>query len=181
MKGLIVYYSDFDLNQSYAYALHHLLHFPILPLEELDTQTLDQYDVVIVGTWILQGEIRQAKKINSLIEAFPQPFWVFYTVGISTPSLTNFETIMQRSFSAKALKRMVAYHYRLRIASKRFTLMYLASKQMTMQPGTTLDEVYLGPEGLHLLEKYGSMVEPNDLKEIGPLVKYVEALEAFVD
>lgn len=180
VKCLILYESSFGSTAVYAKALEELLDLPCMPLSQVDPTTLEDYDVIIVGTSVLQGQIGQADQINHLIQTFPQPFWILYTVGISTPSLTNFERIMKRNFTSNVLKHLAAFHYRGRINSKRFSLMYMAASRMQRQPGTSLDDVILGPEELHLLESKGTTVQPEDLKALASLVDYFKALGQYI-
>lgn len=180
MKCLILYESRYGATAIYARALQKLSDFPIMKLSQVDPATLADYDVVIVGTCILQGQLYQAAQINRLIQAYPQPFWILYTVGISTPRLTNFDRILKRNFKPDVLKHLVCFHYRSRINAKRFSLMYMAASRMQRQPGTSLDDVILGPEELHLLERHGTTVQAEDLKDLDSMADYLKALGQYI-
>ena len=75
---------------------------------------------------------------------------------------------------------MASFHYRGRIATKRFSLMYLASKRMKRQPGTSLDDVVLGPEEWHLVDHHGLTVENEDLKDITNMIEYIREIVQYM-
>lgn len=180
MKGLIVYESPYGATLIYARELQKALNFPLISLSDLEYSSVDQYDIIIVGTFVFSGRIFKSQAINQLMTQHPDPFWILYTVGISTPRLTDFQRLIGEVFTPQACKHLASFHYRGRIATKRFSLMYLASKRMKRQPGTSLDDVVLGPEEWHLVDHHGLTVENEDLKDITNMIEYIREIVQYM-
>lgn len=177
MKSIIIYESPFGSTELYAQTLAQELSIPISNFDSLDTNSLKDYDLIIMGASYLSGNLIGAHKMIDLMYLYPDKFWVLYTVGISNPKLTDYKRLLARIFPRVLLKKLNTFHYRGRIASKRFLLMYLATKKMTRHPGATLDDTVFGNEEWDLLKEHGSTAEPEDLAEIKDLVIYVKTLE----
>ncbi|MGF3066794.1 flavodoxin domain-containing protein [Facklamia sp. P12945] len=180
MKSLIIYESPYGSTLIYARALQRVFDFPMVALSEVDRTTLNHYDLIIVGTFVFSGRIFKSTLINQLMNRYREPSWVLFTVGISTPNLTNFTKLLKETFTARVYQQLATFHYRGRIASKRFSLMYLASKRMKRQPGTSLDDVILGPEEWHLLDYHGGTAEKEDLKQIANMVEYIREIVQYI-
>ncbi|MBG9980578.1 flavodoxin domain-containing protein [Facklamia lactis] len=179
MRAILLYEGSYGSTAVYARAIKESFDLPVCDLQEVGPQDLKEYDLIIIGTSIISREIYQVDKIEALFTAYPEKFWILYTVGLSTPELTNFDKILIENFSPAVRSQLVLFHFRARIVSKRFLLMYLASKRMRKQPGTTIDDVILGPEEMHLLNKFGATVELSDLKQVQKLVDYIRVLEQY--
>lgn len=179
MKSIIIYESPFGSVELYARTLAQELNIPITAIEDLEekNESLSEYDLIIVGSSYLSGDLIGSKKIMDLMYQYPDTFWVLYTVGISNPKLTDFKRLLARIFPRPLLRRLATFHYRGRISSKRFLLMYLVTKKMSRKPGATLDEAIFGNEEWDLLREHGATAEPEDLAEIKDLITYVHTLE----
>lgn len=179
MRSIIIYESPYGSVKGYAQYLSKQMNIEARELEQVSVVDIADYDLIILGTDLISGKVYQAELYDQWIRSHPDKFWVLFTVGLSTPELTDFDRIMGRHFTLKSRQIMTAFHFRGRIASKRFLIMYLASKRMRHQPGTSLDDVVFGDEEWQLLKKHGTTVEHSDLIQSQAILEYSRTLEAY--
>lgn len=179
MRSIIIYESPYGSVEEYAEYLAKGMQIEAKDLEQMNEAEIENYDLIILGTDLISGKVYRADVYDRWIRSHPDKFWVMFTVGLSTPELTDFDRIMGRHFTKRSRRIMTSFHFRGRIATKRFLIMYLASKRMRHQPGTSLDDVIFGDEEWELLKKHGTTVERADLIQSQAIVEYTRTLEAY--
>lgn len=177
LKKIVIYETTYGSTESYAKRIAEELGATIKKHEQIQVEKLADYDLVIIGTCLLSGKIYDTDRIEQWINTYPDKTWGLFTVGLSNPSLTDFEPIFKANFSEVVQKRITPFHFRGTIRYKRLNLMYGLLDKAHINRQSSIDTVPLDDEGLNLLKTYGTIIDSRDADSIKPLIEWVEASE----
>lgn len=177
MKKIVIYETTYGSTESYAKRIAEELGATIKKHEQIRVEKLADYDVVIIGTCLLSGKIYDTERIEQWINTYPDKTWGLFTVGLSNPSLTDFEPIFKENFSEVVQQRITPFHFRGTIRYKRLNLMYGLLDKAHINRQRSIDTVPLDDEGLALLKTYGTIIDSRDADSIKPLIEWVEEVE----
>lgn len=89
MNRIVVYTSKTGFTATYAKWIAQELDCPVKELKEMDVTSLQEYEQVIYGGWLMGGMISGLDKIKSV----PIKNLVIFATGMSAPSETVLEII----------------------------------------------------------------------------------------
>lgn len=176
LKTIVIYTTRYGSTEKYAHEIAKELNCPSLKSSQVTQADLKPYDVVILGSCLLEGQLANAATYESWIEAYPHKKWALFTVGLSNPKLTNFDYILSYNFKLKTLDRIAAFHFRGTISYKRLHLMQNLIKQLQDEEVDSIDFVTLDDLNKKLLEKYGTYIDSGDILSINELIDWYKKL-----
>lgn len=175
MKIIVIYESKFGSTEIYAKRISEALDCSSLKLEEASQDILEQYDIIILGSCLLGGELYGVNRYQDWIETYPKKHWILFTVGLSNPELTDFEVILKKHFDEMTYNRIKTFHLRGSVAYKHLSIMdHLADK--IKQTGESIDTVVLTQEELNVLSHYGTSTIQAD-NQVDKLIDYVNDIK----
>lgn len=178
MKTIVIYETTYGSTESYAKRIAEELGATIKKHEQIQVEKLADYDLVIIGTCLLSGKIYDTDRIEQWISTYPDKTWCLFTVGLSNPSLTDFDSIFENNFSDVVQKRITPFHFRGTIRYKRLNLMYGLLNKAHINRQSSIDMVPLDEESINLLKTYGTIIHSDDEESIKPLIEWAESIEA---
>lgn len=173
MKAIVVYETKFGSTGKYAHLIGQQLGIPVAEFNKVTVDMLAEYELIILGGCLISGKIHEAELFNEWISTYPDKEWILYTVGLSNPSLTDFNELLSKHFSKEILSKLKTFHFRGTIRYKRLNLMYELLKQTHLNRAPSIDTVKLDDEAIKLLKTYGTIIDGRDMPSISPLVDYV--------
>ncbi len=178
MKKIVIYETTYGSTESYAKQIAEELGATIKKHDQIEVEKLADYDLVIIGTCLLSGKIYDTERIEQWISTYPDKIWGLFTVGLSNPSLTDFDEIFEQNFSKIVQERITPFHFRGTIRYKRLNLMYGLLNKAHINRQSSIDMVPLDEESLNLLKTYGTIIHSDDEESIKPLIEWAESIEA---
>lgn len=174
MKAIVIYETKFGSTGKYAHLIGQQLDIPVEEYHHVDPTSLADYDLIILGGCLISGTIHDAELFSQWITMYPDKEWILYTVGLSNPSLTDFNALLLDYFTPEILSKLKTFHFRGTIRYKRLNLMYDLVKQAHLNRMSSIDTVVLDEEAYNLLQTYGTMIDGEDMPSVAPLVNYVQ-------
>lgn len=176
METIVIYTTRYGSTEKYAHEIAEKINCLSLKSSQVRQVDLEPYDVVILGSCLLEGQLANAATYDAWIEAYPHKHWALFTVGLSNPKLTNFEYILNYNFKPRTLDKIATFHFRGTISYKRLHLMQNLIKQLQEEEVDSIDFVTLDDINKKLLEKYGTYIDSGDITAIDQLVSWYTSL-----
>ena len=174
MKAIVIYETQFGSTGKYANLIGKKLDIPVAEHNRVDPASLADYDLIILGGCLISGTIHDAELFSEWITMYPDKEWILYTVGLSNPSLTDFNALLLKYFTPEILSKLKTFHFRGTIRYKRLNLMYDLVKEAHLKRMSSIDTVVLDDDAYNLLQTYVTIIDGDDMPSVAPLVNYVE-------
>lgn len=96
MKKVLVFYkSKTGFTERYARWIAEEVGAEILPIEKVNLETLDSYDILVFGGPLFASRISALDKVQKWMEKHPKKTWVIFATG-ATPSDDSFVKSIER-------------------------------------------------------------------------------------
>lgn len=176
MENIVIYGTTYGSTEKYAKEISRRIRCSSVDSKKVDVKDLEEYDSIILGSCLLEGQILEAGLYQYWIESFPDKNWIIFTVGLSNPSLTDFGNVIRSNFNTNVIPKIKFFHFRGIISHKHLSLMDNLVTSAEYHKIPSIDLVDLKAEDLALLDKYGTTFDIRDTKSIFPLIQYIEQL-----
>lgn len=173
MEVIVIHSTKYGSTEKYAIQIAKALQCPVVKSQGVTVEDLTHYDLIILGSCLLEGQLANAEQYQEWIRAYPEKHWALFTVGLSNPKLTDFAEILNSTFSKEILAQVYFFHYRGSIQYKRLLLMESLIKKARQERLSSIDKVSLGSENEALLEKYGTNYDVLDVDKTSCLIEWV--------
>ncbi|MBD3948491.1 hypothetical protein I4Q36_09095 [Tuanshanicoccus lijuaniae] len=180
MEKIVIHSTKYGSTEKYAMRIAKQIHSPVVKGDKVAVEDLKDYDIIILGSCLLEGKLANSSLYQQWISAYPDKHWLIFTVGLSNPKLTDFQKILAAEFDEVTCQRVSFYHYRGTIQYKRMQLMGNLANRAVMHRKDSIDTVKLGEEDKALLQKYGTHYDLSDENKISYLIEEVQQIEAEV-
>lgn len=177
METLIIHSTKYGSTEKYAQQIAKKLQCSSVKSTHVQLEDLKPFDVIILGSCLLEGQLADASLYDQWIAAYPDKHWALFTVGLANPALTDFTEIMSRSFSSDVISHLKLFHYRGAIQYKRLLLMESLFKRAREHRVSSIDNVKLGAENKDLLHKYGTNYDVGDEGNIDGLIEWTKSIK----
>lgn len=170
----VVYQTQYGATQRYAQWISEALHSDLYKLSDVNTQVLRKYSTIIFGGAIYASGIMGSKQISTYFSDLPDTKLIVFTVGLSNPKTTNYQSIINKNFNGALQKSISFFHLRGAIDYKK--LNFLHRIMMFALKNKVKKSAHTSPETSLFLETYGKKIDFTDKESINPLVRQAESL-----
>jgi menaquinone-dependent protoporphyrinogen IX oxidase len=111
MKGVIIYEGKYGATQQYAKWISDELGFPVIPAGKIEKDTLNLYDIVVLGSPVYIGKLKIAgwlKKNFSFIRN--KKLFLYQVAGAPPSEIKKREEFNSKSLPVKILERCKCYY-----------------------------------------------------------------------
>ncbi|MBK0347729.1 hypothetical protein JDW15_03615 [Aerococcaceae bacterium zg-ZJ1578] len=178
MEKIVIHSTKYGSTEKYANRIAKQIQCPVVKGDKVSVEDLKDYDIIILGSCLLEGKLANASLYQQWITAYPDKHWLIFTVGLSNPKLTDFQQILSTEFDKEICQKVSFYHYRGTIQYKRMQLMGNLANRAVMGRMASIDTVKLKEEDKALLQKYGTNYDLADENKISYLIETVQQIEA---
>jgi len=171
-KIAVIYKSKYGTTKRYAEWIADALNAPLFKSVEIKPSQLNDYDVVVYGGGLYANGIDGAKLVAGKIN----PKLVLFTVGLADPQITDFSSILARTFEPEQLARIKVFHFRGGIDYKKLSLVHKGMMAIVKRSAEKLLPEERNSDDVGIIETYGKQVDFTDKAAIVPLVEYTKTL-----
>ena len=110
MKGVIIYKGKYGATQQYAKWISEELGFPVIQAKNIEKNTLNLYDIVVVGTSVYIGKLQIStwlKKNFSFIR--DKKIFLYQVAGTPTSEIKKREEFNSKSLPPEILEKCKVY------------------------------------------------------------------------
>lgn len=170
---LVVYRSKYGTTARYAQWIAEDLGADCIPRDELTSERLAMYDVIVYGGGLYAGGISGVDAIVKQFDAIRDKTIVLFTVGLADPAQTDYSAICDKNIPAAIRDRIQLFHLQGGIDYKRLSWIHKA--MMAVMKRMTLRKADKNDEDRAFLETYGKAIDFTARENIKPLVNFVLA------
>lgn len=181
MEVLVVHSTKYGSTEKYALQIAKKLQCSAVKGVQVQVEDLMPYDVIILGSCLLEGELANADLYEKWVKTYPDKHWALFTVGLANPVLTDFSSILAKGFSPEVIEKLQLFHYRGAIQYKRLLLMQSLFEQARKDRIKSIDHVKLGPENRDLLSRYGTHYDSDEEGNIFSLIEWVKSFDEQIE
>lgn len=174
METIVIHSTQYGSTEKYANKIAKKLRCPVVDSAKVKAEDLKTYDIIILGSCLLEGKLSDASLYEELVDAYPDKHWALFTVGLSNPKLTDFNKILDNHFKDETIEKVEFFHYRGAIQYKRLLLMESLVSKVKQARLNSIDHVPLDDENRCLLNKYGTTYDLTDEENTNLLIEWAK-------
>ena len=168
---IVVYKSVYGATRTYAEWIAQALDARVAPVNDITSDNLSEYDVIVYGGGLYVGRIAGVK----LVRQTTCKNLVIFTVGLADPKNTDYGTIYS-SLSPELRAKAKIFHLHGGIDYKRLNLVHKVMMAVNKRDILKKPASEHTDEDRRFIETYGCRVDFYDKTSIKPLVDYVQSL-----
>ncbi|NLJ17749.1 flavodoxin domain-containing protein [Globicatella sulfidifaciens] len=176
MEIIVIHSSRYGSTEKYAIEISKKLRCPVVDSAQVSVEDLASYDIIILGTCLLEGQLSDAAMYEQWVKQYPDKYWALFTVGLSNPKLTDFKDILDNNFEDATIEKVELFHYRGAIQYKRLLLMESLVSKVKQKRLASIDYVPLDDDNERLLRKYGTTYDFTDKENTILLIDWVNKI-----
>lgn len=173
MSIIVIHSTKYGSTEKYAIRIAKRLQCPVVKSEKVQLEDLVNYNIIILGSCLLEGQLAESQLYQRWILAYPEKQWIMFTVGLCNPSMTDFTPILKSHFLETVIQNVKFFHYRGTIQYKRLLLMSNLVRRLGQENSQSIDTVKLDEEDQRLLKRYGTSYDGQDVKKTDQLIEWL--------
>ena len=170
-KIAIIYKSKYGATKKYAQWIKEALGASIFEASEIRPEQLINFDLIIYGGGLYAGGINGAK----LVSKNPWNKLVVFTVGLASPSITDYSEFYDKLFSKEKQKEIKFFNLRGAMDYKKLGFIHRQMMGFVKRVASNKPESERTIDDKTMIETFGKEIDLIDKTTILPLIKYVEA------
>jgi hypothetical protein len=168
----VIYKSVYGTTKRYAEWIAEELNASLFESSTINPAQLMEYDVIVYGGGLYAGGILGVK----LVADKPLKSLVVFTVGLSTPEITDFSEILTKNFTPEYLAKIQLFHLHGGMDYKKLGMVHRVMMAAKKKETEKIPLAERTSDDEQLLATYGGQVDFTDRATISPLVDYVRKL-----
>ena len=179
-KIVVIYKSKYGSTKKYAQWISEELQCDLFTKDEMKSEKLDEYDVIIYGGGLYAGKVNGIELITKAFDRIKEKDIILFTCGIAdTDKEENIEHIKQSLYkviTTEMQKNIKIFCLRGGIDYSKLTFIHSLMMKMLISNLKKKERESLSIEDREMIDTYGSKVEFENRKSIEKVLSYVRTI-----